>query len=288
MRLRGNYFKKLAIEKGHTIRYIEGYEKKERVATVSTIDTILNARDILKKKYCELVMLHGKVTRDENFQITKYAYKRRLGVDKLNREILEMYFRKEQNIKNFISLISPKITYNEKAWNEKDIFDTNRIMKRNIAEEIIKTLDFSLTAINKSIPYEQFKENIEKLIETSAVFTKFNETRSLFDLRKQKKWIFNEKLRSTVLYLNAILAPYNLKIMKHGLEGKRKVAPNSIYTLEFVNYIDHIVDNLLKKEIISYNEKDSIHIKKVINIESKNHFDDLIKKKVSHLKSSRV
>ena len=76
--------------------------------------------------------------------------------------------------------------------------------------------------------------------------------------------------------------------MKYGLEGKRKIASNSIYTLEFVNYIDHIVDNLLNKYVISYSEKDSIHIKKVINIESKNHFDDLIKKKVSHLKSSRV
>ena len=146
-------------------------------------------------------------------------------------------------------------------------------MKRNIAEEIIKTLDFSLTAISKSIPYEQFKENIGMLIENSAVFTKFKETRSLFDLRKQKQWNFNEKLRSTVLYLNALLAPYNLKIMKTFLKGDWKKVEHSIYTLEFVNYIDHIVDNLLN------NEKDSIHIKKVINIESKNHFDDLIEKK---------
>ena len=30
-----------------------------------------------------------------------------------------------------------------------------------------------------------------------GVFQKFNETRSLFDLRKQKKWDFNDKLRST-------------------------------------------------------------------------------------------
>ena len=61
--------------------------------------------------------------------------------------------------------------------------------------------------------------------------------------------------------------------------GKRKIASNSIYTLEFVNYIDHIVDNLLNKDVISYSEKDSTYIKKVINIESKNHFDDLIEKK---------
>ena len=69
--------------------------------------------------------------------------------------------------------------------------------------------------------------------------------------------------------------------MKYGLEGKRKIASNSIYTLEFVNYIDHIVDNLLNKDVISYSEKDSTYIKKVINIGSKNHFDDLIEKKVA-------
>ena len=192
-----NYFKKLAIEKGHTIRYIEGYEKKEKIATISTIENILNAEDISKKEYRELVLLHGKVTREENFQITKHLYKYRLGVDRLDKSILKMYFKKEQNIKNFISLISPQITYNETKWNQKDIFDTNHIMKRNIIEDTIKTLGFGLNEIKKSIPYEKFKENIEKLVNNSIVFQKFNETRSLFDLRKQKKWDFNDKLRST-------------------------------------------------------------------------------------------
>ena len=234
----------------------------------------MNAEDISKKEYRELVLLHGKVTREENFQITKHLYKYRLGVDRLDKSILKMYFKKEQNIKNFISLISPQITYNETKW-QKDIFDTNHIMKRNIIEDTIKTLGFGLNEIKKSIPYENFKENIEKLVNNSIVFQKFNETRSLFDLRKQKKWDFNDKLRSTVLYLNALMSPYNIKIMKYGLEGKRKIAQNSMYTLEFVDYIDHIVDNLLNKKVISYNEEDSIHIEKIINIDN-NHFNELL------------
>ena len=142
---------------------------------------------------------------------------------------------------------------------------------RNIIEDIIKTLGFGLNEIKKSIPYEKFKENIEKLVNNSIVFQKFNETRSLFDLRKQKKWDFNDKLRSTVLYLNALMSSYNIKIMKTFLKGERKKIEHSIYTLEFVGYIDHIVDNLLNKKVISYNEEDSIHIEKIINIDN-NHF----------------
>ena len=59
------------------------------------------------------------------------------------------------------------------------------------------------------------------------------------------------------------------------MKGKRKKVEHSVYTLQFVDYIDHIVDNLLKKKVISYNAEDSIDIKKIINIDN-NHFKELL------------
>ena len=65
--------------------------------------------------------------------------------------------------------------------------------------------------------------------------------------------------------------------MKTFLKGERKKVEHSIYTLEFVDYIDHIIDNLNAsrlKKVISYNRasaEDSIHIEKIINIDN-NHF----------------
>ena len=78
-----------------------------------------------------------------------------------------------------------------------------------------------------------------------------------------------------MLYLNALLGPYNLKIMKTFLKGEREKVEHSIYRLEFVNYIDHIMDNLWNKGILSYNETDSIYFHKVIHVDGKNHFEDL-------------
>jgi len=242
----------MALAKGHRIRYIDGYENIEKVATVGTIDTILNALDLDSKTYRDLIKCHGNVSREENFQITKHLYKLRLGVKTLDKKILKMYFRKEHHVKNFIELISPDVIFQEDIWNKKDIFDTNLILKQTIVKEIVNELNFEIKNLTKSIPYDIFQTLVTNLVNNSIMFTKFNEIRSLFGLRKQNKWNFIEKTRSTILYLNALLNQYNLKIKKTYLGGKRKTAKHSVYSLETVNYVEHVVHNLLRSGKLTY------------------------------------
>jgi hypothetical protein len=106
-----SYLKHLGAKKGYKIYNcsdpFEEEEDTEEKDTRNKLKPILQALDVSQQTFNELLVKqkHDIDTEEDILMIEKAMYKRSLGLDKLNEEVLKAYYRKTSSIKNFFHLL---------------------------------------------------------------------------------------------------------------------------------------------------------------------------------------
>lgn len=151
--------------KGHTYEKLEN--PKFKISTKSTeqkIKNINNADDIDTNYYRMLLdnqRRNKEITETEQYEIYKYQIKERWILKELDEAIIEKHYNKEHIQYNFLNLTRGV------SIEEKNDIKINTI-KKKIAKvkEIIKDIGFDLDNRDIKIKYDDYKKNIEKVIET--------------------------------------------------------------------------------------------------------------------------
>ena len=274
------YFKSLAITKGFKIEYLDINTLEEIVEEIEEekkeckFDYLINAQDIDEDQFYKLLekQRKSKATKVEKHQVEKEVWKQRLGVSKLNEDILKLFHNKDYLITNYLSLIDPN---NDKLL-KKSCYDDKKEdteYRLIIINQIINALGFQNINDNKVLSESQFDENFIKsdsdlinlLFKDSAKTIKVR-----FNLSKTKVDITNKD--NAVKYINELLKNYSIKLERSYLKGKKKEKHNRVYQLVKLNSVDEIIYNLVQcKRLTLSNENIFVEPKQKI-------FSDLIGK----------
>ena len=237
-------FDKIARKKGFEIKYIEksdviNTEKKE---ISFMITKILETPEISEITYQELLKKQYKNNADEEdkYQIEKHHFKKVLGIEKLNEEIMLSYYRKTGVINNFASLIDIK---NMKLSNDpSDLF---KIRKIDIIKNLLKEFGYSsVMDTSKLIEKDVLVQKINNLIETNNFFDYDKGRDLLFPSIKNK---LNEnsdkdKFKIILCFMNSIFHNYGFKLCLDQVRDRSK-SKNMIncYKIKLLSGIDEII-----------------------------------------------
>jgi len=223
---------------------------------------IINSDSIDKEQHNELKrkINNRTATRCEKLTQSKYYYIKALGVDNLNFNILDAYYKKIGTIENFIKLIDGE-TLN------KDSIIYSRLDKVRIVNNIINNLGFMNMYDNKLLHQDELKIKLETLTKVHPeIFTK--ETRALFNMAKFK----TSTDKDILCHINSLLNRFsiNIRVLKRQREeGIKNLV--SYYGIKRVNDIDEIIYYKMQKH---HKIKD---VNKIINIDTtKFIYNDLI------------
>ena len=112
----------------------EEEEDTEEKDTRNKLKPILQALDVSQQTFNELLVKqkHNIDTEEDKLMIEKEIYKRDLGVDILNEEILKPYYKKTSCIKNFFHLLHDDTIYEGNTQHKDDSNSRVDIMRKII------------------------------------------------------------------------------------------------------------------------------------------------------------
>ena len=253
------YFKSLATSKGFKIEYLvinpfEEDNEEEEEEKGSKYDELIKAKDISEEEFFKLLEKQNKskASREDKAQVEKEIWKRRLGVSKLNEDILKLFHKKEYLISNYLSLIDPS--------NKKVISKENKNDKREDVEyrlivinQLINTLGFKLDD-SKVLSEDEFNKNMLNVILDTPLFNESSKTLKVkFNLSKSKVDTSNSD--NAIKFMNELLKNYSLKLHRFYPKGKGKEKINRKYELIKLNHIDEIVYNLMQSKQITLTDQ---------------------------------
>jgi hypothetical protein len=245
-----SYFAKLAINKGHTIKYLKNKikSKKDEEVKEPVKNALIEIPNITEKVFKELLkkQKHSEATKEEKLKIKKHALKFHLGLDELNEDVIKVF--DVQSVTNFTSLIDVK---NIKEHDDNQTLET--IDKSKIVNKLIKEIGFkNIFDQKKRIDKETFLTTAKQIIETNDMFKNIKNTQIRFNISKEKKCNTNKAFLG---FVNTILDKYFLKIQY--FKSNNKV----FYKLEQLNNINELLGYKILKGY-------ELHDSKVIRTES--------------------
>jgi len=236
------HFKQIAEDKGHNIIINDKYEytkdEKERLKIFNEKskqiknNQLLTAEDIkqLKANKLNKLQMQHELTEKEKYELERYYYKKLLGVDNLDDNIINK-FCKNSKIKNFINLID------EKNYN-KDLDDNNLINynKLVLVKNLIHDLGFENIFSKKYYNEEDFKNIVNYVINNNELFK--NKSKKLL-FNKLKKTNYFESNKAFLGFINSILESYSIKIeyFRKQDNGTR----TNFYRLQILDNIDELI-----------------------------------------------
>ena len=170
-------------------------------------------------------------------------YKRDLGVDILNEEILKPYYKKTGCIKNFFHLLHDDTVY---EGNTQHVDDSNS--RVDIVRKIIKLMGWESVNDKKVLNQDEFEDGIIQLVGKSKAFTDPKMTKMLFGMSKCK--IETTDKKKALRYINELFKHFSVKI-DVSYSGRRE-AKNQKYSLVELNSISEIIYNLIQREKRGY------------------------------------
>ena len=226
---------------------------------LKTINTsIINAKDISDEKYQDLLKKQKQsiATQRDKLEIKKHYYKRSLGLDKLDDDLLTK-FKYCNKINNFLYLID-ETNKNHCIKIKEDELRT----KRQYILNIINKLGFSLTDIynDKNIKFDIFETNmnnvIEYLLNEYINNKRFNIilNESKHNIRKMK----DKSLKAHLGYINSFLASYSLKIAVAQEREMHLVNKINYYSLQLLDNIDELIEYKIKYRGFKMSNSDNI------------------------------
>ena len=171
-------------------------------------DKIINVKDIDIDEFntIQFKILNNLASEEDKFAMTKYKFKNFWDLKKVDKNLLELYFRCEQILNNLLFLMDKPIK------NAIEFIDPNMKKKALVIKNIISTLGFDLTKLDLKIPNEKYYENVKKLFEETNEFKKnYADIRILFGKDKHELKD-NLKGSSLVKLLNGFLMDFGLEV----------------------------------------------------------------------------
>lgn len=233
--------KMLMINKGSTVIIKTQDKKIKKIDKESFVDKILKIEDIDNTIYNTLInkQKKSKASEEDKLQISKHSYKIKLGVDKLNNEIL-VAFREKSRVDNFIYLIDDKNIplHQDNQTKEKKL-------KIKILNSVINDLGFKNIFDTTPILKEDFIKNSESLMLNNDFFTNFTNTKALFNINKNKRDLTSKGFLG---FINTILDEYCLNIKYHQLPKSQNRATS--YIIVQKDNINEILQYKIRKGFI--------------------------------------
>lgn len=197
---------------------------------------ILETSDISELTYQELLKKQYKNNADEEdkYQIEKHHFKKVLGIDKINEEVMLKYYKKTGVINNFASLIDIQ---NMRRSNDQS--DLLKIKKIEIINNLLKELGYTSVMDKQLIEKETISNKINELIETNKFFNCGKERDLLFPSTRDRLNTF----KSIMAYMNSIFCNYGFNLVSEQLRKKKISKKNKVnyYKIELLNGIDEII-----------------------------------------------
>jgi hypothetical protein len=246
-------FIKMAKEKGYYIKFnhtkVEKSNKKEiKYKSIEIYET----KDITKDLYntlCEK-KIYLDTTYEENIQIEKYKLKEFLGLDILNLDIIDRFYKNTSIINNFCYLIDNNniIQTNDNNFNELKY-------KTETIRELIVLLGYNNIFDNKSILSETLKENINKLKINKINIYSGNKEADIFKHDRTREDTF----KSDLGHINSIINKFgiNIKLQQINIKENKKVVSINYYN---INILYNIHELIYYKKLRGFELYDSCNI----------------------------
>lgn len=241
------------------------YNKKEEIISVDDIDKN-EYEEILKKQNKD------KASQEEKFKVEKYIYKKTLGVDILDKKLLDKF--NLNSIKNFISLIDVE--------NIKNNQDNQTLEIKDKAKSIIKVINdlgFNNIFDTKEILKPEFEKKMNEVLKSNTIYTNISNTQVRFNLNKRKV-VYS--IKGFLGFTNSILEQYSVKISydRKRVKGEKEKVP--YYHLEILDDINELLEYRIRRGFKLIDEK---NIRPKSTTESYKHLVDF--EKLEELENKR-
>ena len=242
-------FYNMAIKKGHSVIFDETNDEilkpeNDKYLDINKTDLLINKindsedkddiKNIIKK------VKNKTATEQEKLQIEKYYFKQDFGFDIVNIEVLKKYYKKGYLVSNFKGLLSLENIYN---IDEKD----KKLAQIKIVESIFNDFTFDNIFDDKKLNAETFNNIKNYMIDNNIIFKDFNMVKSVFNMAKEPPGNRTKDNRAFLNYLNLLLKNYSVRISAKLQPGKRNEAKNMLYSIEILNDMTEIIQNLKEK-----------------------------------------
>ena len=188
------YLLQLAESKNYKIIYENSIDKMTRpIGDKSIKEGILLADDITFLQLTDLEKKQNKnmESREDKLKIQKYYLMNHLGIDKLDSDIMDIYYKHENNITNHINLIDSsnigKYVKNEKIYTSNDFNYENEKFRCELINNLLNKLGFLNCRDYKHINHLNFDNSIQEIIKTNILFTNIEISRWIFNINKVNK-----------------------------------------------------------------------------------------------------
>lgn len=208
------------------------------------LNCILDMEDINDHTYSVLIekQQNGTATQTDKLTLTKHFYKRKLGVDLLDYNIMKVFFKKEHLIDNFIYLLNPHLIPNYSDDQTQQIRLQNKIVSN-----LLTDLGFESVFSTHKYDYPTFNRLLQQTILNNFLFKEHTHCRALFGLPKNELFDFSKNI-GVFKYINSILSNYCIRLERHIPTGKRHSTKNSLYSISLLHGIEEIITYKIKKD----------------------------------------
>ena len=202
------------------------------------------ARNISKYEFDFLLdkQRSNKATEDDKIHIEKYLLMYHFGIDKMDVNFINCFYRKTNVLYNLINLIDTQNIEHYIQNETETIYDVQKKKERcDMINEMIKLLGYNNIFDDKKIIREEFNANFNKVLLESKFFKDIAYSNLLFELPKKKKI---NSIKSFLGFINSILIDYglNLKMKKKKIRFENKLINQYSYVLSFVNNINEFIN----------------------------------------------
>jgi len=208
------------------------------------INSIIESDDINDHTYSLLIekQKNGSATQLDKLIITKHYYKQKLGVDFLDYHIMNIFYKKEHLIDNFIYLINSNYipSYNDEHTQQLR-------MQIKIVSTLLNDLGFNSVLSQDTYEHHTFQRALSNTIENHFIFKKQIQCRALFGLPKKNLSLENNN-NNIFKYINTILSQFGVQLICSKPIGKRKRATNFIYSISILHGINELITYKMNKD----------------------------------------
>jgi hypothetical protein len=237
------HLKKILISKGHSFQldmttYKEQKKKKDDDDKEKIEDILLSVDDINSLEYEKLLIIQAEcqATELDKLKIKKYVFKKSLGVDILNQELIDNY--EFSTIKKYIGLID-----SDNIQKTTSNYYKEEIKRIEIVQSLINDLGFKNMYDRKTtLNNDEFTSRISQL----ETFKDDKGLRILFNCRSIQNNF--DSIKSFMGCCNSMLQPYSIKIksIRKKVDGKEQYD----YGLSYIKgreYIDELLQYRINK-----------------------------------------
>ena len=235
--------------KGIKINYEKNTDDKFKVQRNKNDDKImgiLNAPDVSYSDYCRMCtnINKDKATKVEKETVMRYKFREKLGVDTIEKQIVDAYFYDSYKINNYLCLLDRANVETKKMSNE---YKTDEALIRlEVLTDVLNILGFEHifstfkpTADELHLKFETIRKH-KLIVEFKATYKRiFNLMKFSIDVSDDKRML---------VFINGLLKNYLIKIQHFRyMDSSKSANALTAYKLQHLNNIQEIVHYKISK-----------------------------------------